>query len=177
MQQMWSPWRSQHIESFQEKTSQENGDQSLFTRLVLEEKDEENLILWRGETMFVIMNRYPYNNGHVMILPFRQVAEYEDLTREEMIEMAATVGYCIRWIKYALRPEGFNIGINVGKAAGAGIPSHLHVHVVPRWNGDTNFMPTVGQIKVISEALQDTYRKLRQAIEKLGTSIPPDNAV
>lgn len=164
MQQMWSPWRSKHIASFKTAPTEHKNDRSLFSRLASEDRDEENLIVWRGELLYVIMNLYPYNNGHVMIIPYREVSEYEDLTVDEQIEVARTIERCIRWLKSALGPEGFNVGMNIGKAAGAGIPCHLHVHVVPRWSGDTNFMPTVGEVKVVSEAIQDTYRKLRRAV-------------
>lgn len=165
---MWSPWRSEYVEeasSARDSRSDESG--SLFTRAVEENRDEENLILWRGDEVFVIMNRHPYNNGHMLILPYREVAHYEDLTPEERTAIADTIDRCIRWARHALRPDGFNVGMNLGAAAGAGIPEHLHVHVLPRWKGDTNFMPTTADVKVIPEAMQKTYRKLRQAIEVL----------
>ena len=114
--------------------------------------------------MFVIMNLHPYNNGHLMIIPYREVSSYEDLSPEEQVELAASIERCIRWLKHALQPEGFNVGMNLGKAAGAGIPRHLHMHVVPRWSGDTNFMPTVAEMKVVPEALVDTYKKLLSTI-------------
>ncbi|MBX2822584.1 MAG: HIT domain-containing protein [Rhodothermaceae bacterium] len=165
MNHMWSPWRSQHIS--ERRPKKENGsDESVFSRLVREDKDEENLILWRGQWVFVIMNLYPYNNGHLMVVPYREIAQYEDLTTDEQVEVARTIEYCIKWLKSALQPEGFNVGMNLGKAGGAGIPRHLHVHVVPRWNGDTNFMTAVGEIKVIPEALEDTYRKIKAAIDE-----------
>lgn len=143
----------------------------MFTRLAAENDDERNLILWRGHHVFVIMNLYPYNNGHLMIVPFREVAEYEALTTEEQVELAQTIERCIRWLRKALSPEGFNVGINLGKAAGAGIPSHLHAHIVPRWSGDTNFMPAIGEVKVIPEAIYATYDKLRAAMKELDKEI------
>ena len=164
MDYMWSPWRSQHISERRPK-KEEASDESVFSRLVREDNDEENLILWRGQWVFVIMNLYPYNNGHLMIVPYREVANYEDLTVEEQVEVARTIESCIKWLNYALRPEGFNVGMNLGKAGGAGIPRHLHVHIVPRWNGDTNFMTAVGEVKVLPEALEDTYKKIQAAIE------------
>lgn len=165
MKQMWSPWRSQHIETFDPRADEQDG-RSLFARLADEDRDEENLILWRGERVFVLMNLYPYNNGHLMVVPYREVAAYEDLSPEEQVEIARTIARCITWLKRALQPEGFNVGMNLGKAAGAGIPRHLHVHVVPRWSGDTNFMPVVGEVKVIPEALRQTYRKLQAALSE-----------
>lgn len=165
---MWSPWRSVHIErSTNNNDSDEQEGPSLFARLAAEDDDAENLILWRGEHVFVIMNRYPYNNGHLMVVPFREVADYEALTTEEQIAIAHTLERAIRWLKQALNPEGFNVGMNLGAAAGAGIPRHLHVHIVPRWSGDTNFMPAIGEVKVIPEALHATYAKLRAAIETI----------
>ena len=170
MDRMWSPWRSEHMErsDHMERADAErtSGDgRSLFARLAAEDRDEDNLIVWRGARVFVLMNLYPYNNGHLMIVPFREVAQYENLEAEEQIEIARTIERCIRWLRQALQPHGFNVGINLGAAAGAGLPDHLHVHVVPRWQADTNFMPTVGNVKVIPEAIQETYRKLRAAAE------------
>lgn len=168
MKRMWSPWRAQHIERTTNASPSDSEEGSIFSRMAAEDRDEENLILWRGEAVFVIMNLYPYNNGHLMIVPYREVAEYSALTPEERIAVAETIDRCMRWIDHALHPEGYNVGINQGLAAGAGIPQHLHVHVVPRWRADTNFMPVVADVKVIPEALRDTYRKLRAAIEALG---------
>ena len=167
MNRMWSPWRSLHISSRQDADGEDDKDVSVFTRLVSQNKDRENLILWRGQLVFVIMNLYPYNNGHLLIVPYREVVRYEDLTADEQVELAHTIERCIRWVKKALNPEGFNVGMNLGKSAGAGIPRHLHVHIVPRWNGDTNFMPTIAEIKVVPEALAETYDKLKVAIAQL----------
>ena len=162
---MWSPWRSQHLERMARPgTDLDSDDRSLFARLAENDRDEENLILWRGKHTFVLMNLYPYNNGHLMIVPYREVADYEALMPAEQTEIAHTIERCIRWLRTALAPDGFNVGMNLGEAAGAGLPRHLHVHIVPRWSGDTNFMPTLGEVKVIPEALHDTYRKLRAAI-------------
>ena len=166
MERMWSPWRSKHIERMTEPAPTEPG--SLFTRMAAEDRDADNLILWRGLSVFVVMNLYPYNNGHLMIVPYREVARYEDLTAEEQVDIAHTLARCIQWLRQALSPEGFNVGLNLGLAAGAGIPEHLHMHVVPRWHADTNFMPTIAEIKVVPEALEDTYYKLRAIIEAAG---------
>ena len=102
-----------------------------------------------------------------MVVPYREIAHYEDLTTDEQVELARTIEYCIRWLKEALHPEGFNVGMNLGKAGGAGIPRHLHMHIVPRWNGDTNFMSTIGDVKVIPEALEATYKKIKAAIRSV----------
>jgi ATP adenylyltransferase len=162
MNRMWSPWRSQHLSAPDDPNPDDA--RTLFTRLAEDGDDVKNLILWRGRTVFVIMNLYPYNNGHLMIVPYRPVTAYEALTPEEQSELAHTVERCIRWLKDALRPDGFNVGMNIGRAAGAGIPDHLHLHVVPRWGSDTNFMPAIADLKVIPEALADTYARLRACI-------------
>lgn len=166
MERLWSPWRSQHIERMTTDAPKTDGAEgrSLFARLEAEGADEANLILWRGRLVFVLLNRYPYNNGHLLIVPFREVAAYEALTEAEQIEIATTTARCLRWLRRALGAEGFNVGMNLGAAAGAGLPDHLHVHVVPRWHGDTNFMPTVGEVKVVPEALETTYAKLRAVL-------------
>lgn len=164
MEHLWSPWRSHHIERFDTHNRADTGA-SVFTRIAGADCDEENLVVWRGEHVFVVMNLYPYNNGHLLIVPYREVADYEALHTDEQIDMARTIDRCIRWLKAALNPDGFNVGMNLGKAGGAGIPDHVHVHVVPRWHGDTNFMPTVGEVKVVPEALRETYRKLRAVIQ------------
>jgi len=171
MQQMWSPWRSKHIERFDQDEREAGSGPSVFSRIAAEDRDEDNLVLWRGTHVFVVMNLYPYNNGHMLIVPYREVADYEALTEAEQQEMTRTIAACIRWLKRALKPEGFNVGMNLGPASGAGIPQHLHMHVVPRWRGDTNFMPVVAEVKVIPEALHDTYRKLRAAVE--ASPLPP----
>ena len=168
MERMWSPWRSKHIERMAEPSSGASEPGSVFTRMVAQDRDADNLILWRGPSVFVVMNLYPYNNGHLMIVPYREVARYEDLTAEEQVDMAHTLARCLRWLRQALSPEGFNVGLNLGLAAGAGIPEHVHMHVVPRWRADTNFMPTIAEVKVVPEALEETYRKLRAAIETAG---------
>lgn len=172
MDRMWSPWRSDYVSDATDRTPTE-GD-SLFTTLLAEEEDEENFILWRGEHVFVIMNRYPYNNGHLLIVPYREVEGYTALSPPEQQAIATVIDHCIEWLRAALSPDGFNVGINLGSAAGAGIPEHLHVHVVPRWNGDTNFMSSTGETRVLPEDLPTTYQKLHRVIEK--SSSPPDDS-
>lgn len=164
MQRIWSPWRSQHLDSLRETVGEEDGSTSLFARLAAADRDEENMILYRGTHVFVVMNLYPYNNGHVLVVPYRQVTDYVDLTDDEQMEMAQVVRRCMIWLRSALSPDGFNVGMNIGKAAGAGIPGHLHMHVVPRWSGDTNFMSTVADVRVVPESMRDTYAKLKRAV-------------
>ena len=123
--------------------------------------DEKALIVVRGELAFVMLNAYPYNPGHVMVAPFRHVGEFEQLTDEELADASSLLQRSIRALKEVGSPHGFNIGMNLGKVAGAGVADHLHWHIVPRWDGDTNFMPVVGETKVLPELLSGTFAKLR----------------
>ncbi len=166
---MWSPWRSEYVSKAAERVPEDGA--SLFTQLLNEENDAENLILWRGEHVFIIMNRYPYNNGHLLVVPYREVEEYTALSPTEQQALAGAIDRCIRWLRDALSPEGFNVGMNLGAAAGAGIPEHLHAHVVPRWKGDTNFMTSTGETRVLPEDLSTTYEKLRAVMDE-----PPPSA-
>ena len=170
MDRMWSPWRSEYVSEAAHRSPSDGT--SIFTALLEEEKDAENLILWRGEHVFVIMNLYPYNNGHLLIVPYREVAEYTALSAEEQHAIAAAIDRCIEWLEAALEPQGVNVGMNLGSAAGAGIPEHLHVHVVPRWSGDTNFMSTTAETRVLPEDLSTTYERLRAEVER---SAAPDS--
>ncbi|MEF8940677.1 MAG: HIT domain-containing protein [Salinivenus sp.] len=171
MDRMWSPWRSEYVSEAAGRTPTDGA--SIFTTLLNENEDAENLILWRGEEVFVIMNLYPYNNGHLLIVPYREVEAYTALTVAEQRAVAATIDRCIEWLHTALAPEGVNVGMNLGRAAGAGIPEHLHVHVVPRWDGDTNFMSTTAETRVLPEDLSTTYDRLRAAVED---SLPTDDS-
>lgn len=173
-QRMWSPWRSEYVEQAARRSSTNDTEHSLFAQLEREHRDEENLILWRGEHVFVIMNRYPYNNGHLLVLPYREVQDYDALTTEERHALADALDRCVRWLRRALDPDGFNVGMNLGMGAGAGHPEHLHAHVVPRWQGDTNFMTTTDETRVIPEAMEKTYQKLRAAVEASRDTPSPD---
>jgi ATP adenylyltransferase len=124
-------------------------------------RDAENLILARGELAFVIMNKYPYNSGHLVVAPYRHCGSYEDVSTEEHTEIAMLTQAVMRALNETYHPEGYNLGVNQGRAAGAGVPDHLHSHVVPRWTGDTNYMTTTGNTKVLPETLEETYAKLR----------------
>lgn len=141
------------------------GEESIFSVIAGSDNDRSNLVLWRGDTVFVVMNLYPYNNGHVLIVPYRQVERYTDLTDEERVEIAGTIDRVVSWIDRALSPEGYNVGINEGAASGAGIPEHIHVHVVPRWSGDTNFMPTTADVRVIPELIEESYERILAEVE------------
>ncbi|MEM8557397.1 MAG: HIT domain-containing protein [Bacteroidota bacterium] len=163
LDRLWSPWRAAHVESYETPPP---GTGSVFSRIAATpERDAEHFVVWRGETVFVVMNLYPYNNGHLLIVPYAEVPTYADLDDATHIEIARTIRRAMGWLRTALAPDGFNVGINEGAAAGAGIPEHLHVHVVPRWAADTNFMPTLAGTKVIPEAMCTTYSKLLKAVK------------
>ena len=160
MQKIFAPWRIEYIKM-------EKMEECIFCELPLMNEDEKSLILYRGEYAFVIMNNYPYNPGHVMVAPYRHVAKFEDLKTEEAEDIHRLIALMLRTIKNIMKPHGFNIGMNIGRVAGAGIEDHIHVHIVPRWNGDTNFMPVIFDTKVIPQALRDTYKQLKKEIEKV----------
>jgi ATP adenylyltransferase len=132
-----------------------------------QQDDEANLILARGERGFVIMNLYPYNSGHLMIAPYRHVPSIEDVDASTLTELMVLAQRCLAALRTALHPDGFNLGINQGKVAGAGLADHVHLHIVPRWNGDTNFMPVLADVKVMPDLLQNTYRKIHAALAPL----------
>jgi ATP adenylyltransferase len=138
---------------------------SPFVRILNSSNGRRDLLLYRDEHSFIVMNRYPYNAGHLLVLPVREVGDFEDLTKVERRALFSSVMRAQKILKQAMQPEGFNIGFNVGAAAGAGIASHLHAHVVPRWNGDTNFMPVIGGTKVLPEALEALYDRLLPFVE------------
>ncbi|MBI2876128.1 MAG: HIT domain-containing protein [Candidatus Tectomicrobia bacterium] len=154
MQQLWSPWRMAYIQ-------QKKAKECVFCTTVAERNDAENYILHRGTRSFVIMNRYPYNPGHLMVAPYRHVASLQELEKGELLEMILLTRACERVLREAYRPQGFNVGINIGEAAGAGIADHLHLHIVPRWHGDTNFLAVLGETKSLPETLEETYRRLQ----------------
>ncbi|MBI4534684.1 MAG: HIT domain-containing protein [Ignavibacteriae bacterium] len=162
MKRMWSPWRSGYIETFTNRPTKKKGKESLFSAALRSNDDDRHFIVWRGKHSFVIMNLYPYNSGHLMIVPYRQVSRFEDLRTEECDEIMKTAQRAIKALKKIVRPDGFNFGANIGRASGAGIDQHIHFHIVPRWNGDTNFMPVLTDTKVISEDMKKTLKKLRK---------------
>lgn len=153
MEQIWAPWRMKYILMDKSKGCFlcENSKQ---------DNDAVSYILYRGSKNFVIMNLYPYNPGHLMIAPCRHVASLEEMTKEELHEHSEIVSRSIKVLRQAFNPQGFNIGVNIGKVAGVGLEGHVHTHIVPRWQGDTNFMPVISDTMVVSEALGETYKKL-----------------
>ena len=162
MDRMWAPWRMEYISSTKVK-----GDKKCFLCIDTED-DETSLVIGRKGKAFVIMNRFPYTNGHIMVVPMRHTGLLEELGDEEFLDMMAIVKIMTAIFKEEFKVDGLNIGINIGRAAGAGLEDHVHIHMVPRWFGDTNFMAVLGETRVISEHIQETYEKLkRKFIEKV----------
>jgi ATP adenylyltransferase len=158
---LWAPWRMKYIESA--ARGEESG--CFLCQNPKQEDGPDNLILFRGDRCFVIMNLYPYNNGHLMIAPYRHVGDFQELTAEEMFEAAQLSQLCLRALDATMHPHGYNIGLNLGRVAGAGVEDHIHLHIVPRWSGDTNFMPVIADTKVVSESLAESWKRLRRAFE------------
>ncbi len=154
MEYIWAPWRIEYIQM-------EKPQGCILCEKPRQDNDAENYILYRGGRNFVILNSYPYSPGHLMIAPYRHIASLEELTEEERHEHFDIVSRSIKILRQELNPEGFNLGVNIGKVAGAGIEDHVHTHIVPRWQGDTNFMTVISDIRVVPEALDKTYQKLK----------------
>ncbi|MDR2592106.1 MAG: HIT domain-containing protein [Chitinispirillales bacterium] len=155
---LWAPWRMSYIAGIDNKKD----DGCIFCSKPGQDRgcDKENLLLYRGKTCFVLMNLFPYNNGHLMVIPYKHTSDILDIDCEASAELWNLVCRSKRALDSVMHPDGFNIGMNLGRTAGAGIDQHIHMHIVPRWNGDTNFMPVIGETKVISQALSDTYEAL-----------------
>ena len=162
MDRMWAGWRSSYVAAAGNGALA--GDGSVFRR-ILESglPDDETHIVWRGETVFAILNAFPYTSGHLLLMPYREVPDLEHLDDAESAELWAAVRLAVVAIKAAYHPHGVNVGLNLGEAAGAGIPAHLHVHVLPRWNADSNFMTSIAETRVLPESLGDTWSRLRAA--------------
>ncbi len=157
MKMLWAPWRMEYIRSKKPKGCILCGKPE-------ETDDTANYILYRGKKNFVILNAYPYNPGHVMVAPYRHLASLEDFSDQELHEHYVLVSRVVKVLREVVNPAGFNLGVNIGKVAGTGIEDHVHTHIVPRWLGDTNFMPVVGEMRVISEGLAATYQQLKGKI-------------
>ena len=160
MRQLWAPWRLQYVGA-------PKVEGCIFCAAFSGNDDHKSLIVYRSALAFVILNLFPYNSGHAMVVPYRHRARMEDLSDPEKLELMSVLDLTIRAQEIALHPEGTNVGVNLGRAAGAGIEDHLHIHVVPRWVGDTNFMPVLGDTKVIPEHLEATYQRLHDAFAAL----------
>ncbi len=163
MENLWAPWRIDYILSKKQEGC-------IFCDKPHENRDEDNLILYRGKCHFIIMNAFPYNNGHMMVVPYRHTATLSGWTPQEYSEFMALADLSVNLLKKTMRPDGFNLGVNMGLVAGAGVADHIHLHIVPRWNGDTNFMPVLSDTRVISEALRATYGTLKEKLEELSAS-------
>ena len=153
MKQIWAPWRMEYIQM-----KKANG--CILCEASKQNSDTANYILYRGDKNFIILNSYPYNPGHLMIVPYQHIANLEELTDEERHEHFDIVSRSIKVLRQVLSPDGFNLGINIGKVAGTGIEDHIHTHIVPRWQGDSNFMSVLSDVRVVPEALAKTYQKL-----------------
>ena len=165
MEKLWSPWRSKYIESFK---SDPNSSECIFCQMAkLDPDDTDSLIVHKGKFTFTLLNLYPYNNGHLMIVPYRHTSDFTSLSREEYSESMENLQLAQKALLKVLNPHGFNIGANIGRVAGAGIEDHIHFHIVPRWNGDSNFMPVIGDVKVISQDLLETKTRLIEAYSEL----------
>jgi len=156
MQRLWAPWRESFILGKKEKGC-------LFCKRTKTKNNTGHYILYRGKNCFVILNLYPYNTGHLLVVPNRHIGSLEDLTDQEAQELMTLSAKSISALRSALKPEGFNLGMNLARAAGAGIADHVHIHIVPRWSGDTNFMPILAGTKVLSLKLKTVYAKLKKA--------------
>jgi len=157
---LFAPWRMEYIKSV---VKGEEDEQCFLCRAAAARSDEErrrSLTLWTTDTTVVVINRYPYTNGHLLIAPVAHKAELEDLSPDEQLDLHRQTAEAVKLLKRAMSPQGFNIGINIGRCAGAGLPGHLHQHVVPRWSGDTNFMGVVGEVRVVPQAMSQLYDEL-----------------
>ncbi|MDO9577806.1 MAG: HIT domain-containing protein [Candidatus Cloacimonadales bacterium] len=161
---LYSPWRLKYILS-------KKDEECIFCVRPSVQNDEKHLILFRSEHSFVIMNLFPYNNGHLMAVPFRHVSRLADLNKAEIDDLFETVQLCEKVMHRTYSPDGLNIGLNLGRAAGAGIEAHLHVHIVPRWNGDVNFMTAIGATRVIPESFERAFEQLKEQFEKASAQL------
>ena len=159
MESLHAPWRIEYI--LAPKSAQ---TESLFSRIAQSSDDEANFVIVRDRTCYAVLNTYPYTGGHLLIVPYKQTQDLDGLTDEELADLLKLTRRCQKALTKVMKPDGFNIGINVGKVAGAGILEHLHLHVVPRWQGDTNFMPVLANTTVVPQALKDLAAELRAAL-------------
>jgi ATP adenylyltransferase len=154
---IWAPWRLEYVKD----ASKDNEDQCIFCAKPAEGDDEASLIVHRGERCFVILNKFPYTNGHLMVAPYEHSPALQELDPDTVAEMMSLAQAAMRRLEQVYSPHGYNLGVNQGRIAGAGVEGHIHLHVVPRWGGDTNFMPVVGDTRVMPQSLEDSYAALR----------------
>lgn len=157
MQPLWAPWRMEYILDTQDPAREEG---CIFCLLPRAQADRDNLILWRGRQAFVILNKFPYNPGHLMVVPYMHTGALDLLSPEALTDLMLNLRHAVDCLRRAMTPDGYNIGMNLGRTAGAGVPDHVHYHVVPRWEGDQNFMPIIAETKVIPQHLLRTYDQL-----------------
>jgi ATP adenylyltransferase len=162
MESLHAPWRIEYILAPKPPAS----EASIFAQIGQSNDDEANHVIRRERTCFAMLNLYPYTGGHLMVIPYRQVGDLNGLTDEELLDLMRLVGRCQSALTQTMKPDGFNIGVNLGRVAGAGVAEHVHVHIVPRWNGDTNFMPVLAGTTVVPEALDEVAAKLRAALAR-----------
>ncbi|WP_165073545.1 HIT family protein [Paludisphaera rhizosphaerae] len=162
LDRIWAPWRAQYVTGEVRAT---DAPACFLCAGLAQDRDAENLIAWRGDETVVVLNRYPYNNGHLLIAPTAHKATLAELEGRELTQPIETIRWMTTILDRMMRPHGYNIGLNQGRAAGAGLPGHLHWHIVPRWDGDVNFMPILGETKVITESLSSFHERLRREIE------------
>jgi ATP adenylyltransferase len=160
MKRIYAPWRYKYV-------SNPNSADCIFCKAASSDDDRKSGVLFRGRAAFVIMNKYPYNNGHIMVAPYKHTGDFGELSEDEMLEISVILQRWQKVIKKAMKPEGFNIGMNLGRIAGAGFEDHLHYHLVPRWGGDTNFMPVIGETKVLPMSIEEGYDLLLKVYKKV----------
>jgi ATP adenylyltransferase len=161
MDRLWAPWRLSYVASAKPPTQDEP---CFICRALAEQDDRANLVAWRGSRCIVVLNRFPYNNGHLLIAPNAHKAELHELDADEILQTQQAVARMVTVLRDLMKPDGFNIGLNLGKPAGAGLPGHLHWHIVPRWSGDTNFMPVLADTRVIVQSLEQFHTVLTERL-------------
>ncbi len=161
MESLHAPWRIEYILAPKPELAE-----SLFTRIAQSNDDEANHVIARDRACYALLNTYPYTGGHLLVVPYRQAADLNDLTDEELTDLMKLTRRCVSALTSVMKPDGFNIGINLGQVAGAGVPGHLHLHIVPRWQGDTNFMPVLANTMVVPQALHELAAQLRAALAR-----------
>ena len=159
MERIWAPWRIRYILGKKEPGC-------FLCRKPQESDDAKNHIIIRDRTCFALLNAYPYNAGHLMVAPYKHTGDLDDLTEQELADLMTLTRRCKQLLTRAIKPEGFNIGLNLGRVAGAGVEDHLHIHIVPRWNGDTNYMPVIGDVRVLPQAMDEMYAELKRHTDK-----------
>jgi ATP adenylyltransferase len=174
LDQLWAPWRLAYVAAPKEKKPA--ADDCFICRGIASTDDRANLLVHRSELSVVVLNRFPYNNGHLLIAPREHKGRPDQLSPEQLLDLQLVLRQMIAVLEKQLTPDGFNVGLNLGAAAGAGLPGHLHWHVVPRWNGDTNFMPVLTDVKVIAQSLDALYDVVRQGLRGDGLAPPPGGA-